>query len=136
MLSPRQFPFSPSVHIELFFPVVDPALLVCMMDCLGVDGALNVTFDSLDGLEDEVGWKVRELLDTAVSDSGCVVVPSVPEETYFDDGEMPAKAGVGLVFTPDMLKTPFEFCLVPSVGHTESNESFSQLIFGHDERGS
>ena len=135
MLSPGQFPFSPSLHIELFLPVVDPALFVCVVDCLGVDGALNVTFDPLDGLEDEVGGKIREFFDTAVSDNCGVGVRSVPEETYFDNGGMPAKAGVGFIFSPYMLKNPFEFRLVPGVGHTESNESFGQLIFGHDENG-
>lgn len=132
MLSSGQLPFSPGVHIERSLPIVYPALFVCVVDCLGIDGALNVTFDSLNGLKNEVGGKVRELLDTAVSDSCCVGVFFVSEETYFDDGKMSAKAGVRLVFTPDMLKNPFEFRLIPSVGDAEGDESRGQLIFGHD----
>lgn len=123
VLSTGQLPFSPGIHIKLSFPVVDPALSVCVVNGLGVYGAFNVTFDSLDGLEDEVGGKICELLDAAVSNSCGVGVSSVSEETYFDDGEMPAKTGVGLIFTPDMLKNPFELCLVPSVGDAEGDES-------------
>ena len=117
MLGTRQFSFSPSVHVEPSLPVVDPALFMCMVNRLGVDGALNVAFDALNGLEDEVGRQVGEFLDAAVSDNCGVAVPHISEETDFDYGEMPAKAGVGFVFTPDMLKAPFEFRLVPGAAN-------------------
>lgn len=102
-----------------------------MVNCLGIDGARNVALDSLYGLEDQVGGQIRELLDTAVTDDSGIVVPAVSEEADFDYGEMPTKAGVGLVFAPDVFKTPFKFRFVPSVGNTETNESFGKLIFGH-----
>lgn len=134
MLCTRQFSFSPSVHVEISLPVVDPALFICMVNRLCVDGALNVTFDPFNSLEDEVGRQVGKFLDAAVSDDGGVAVPRISEETYLDYGEMSAKASVGFVFTPNVLKTPFEFRLAPGFANAESDESFGELIFGHGEK--
>lgn len=117
MLCTRQLSFSPSVHVKLSLPIVDPALFMCMVNRLGVDGALNVAFDSLNSLEYEVGGQVGEFLDAAVSDNCGVAVSYVSEKTDFDYGEMPAKTGVGFIFAPYMLKTPFEFRLVPGVAN-------------------
>jgi hypothetical protein len=39
VLGTREFSFSPCVHVELSLPVVDPALFMCMVNVLCVDGA-------------------------------------------------------------------------------------------------
>lgn len=106
-----------------------------MVNCLGIDSTINIAFDSLHSLEDKVGRKICEFLHAAVSDNCGIAVPCISEKTDFDYGEMPAKAGLRFVFTPDMLKAPFEFRLVPCVTNAEGNESFSKLIFGHDAKG-
>ena len=135
MLGSRQLSLSPSVHVEAPLPSIYPALFVGMRDRFGIDSTLDIVFDALNSLEDEVGRKVRELLYAAVSDDGRVVVLVVPEKANFDNWEVAAQAGVRLIFTPDMLKPPLKFRLIPSVCHAEFNEPRSKLIFGHDEKG-
>lgn len=135
VLSTGQFSLSPCVHIELSLPVVDPAFLVSVVDCLGIYSALNVVFDSLDGLEDEIRREVREFLYAAVANYCGVAVSSVPQQANFDDWEMPAEAGVWFIFAPYVLKCPLKFCFVPSVRHTEFNEPRGEQKFGHDGQG-
>ena len=115
MLSTRQFPFSPSVHIEIFLPIVNPAFFICMANRRDIDGTFNIVLNSLNSLKYKVGRQTRKLLDATVSYNCSIEVTCISKETYLDYREMPAKASVGFIFTPDMFKTPLEFSLVPSV---------------------
>lgn len=122
MLGARQLSLSPGIHVEAPLPFIYPAFLMGMRNCLGVNGALDVIFDALNSLEDEIGRQVRELLYAAVPNNGGVVVPSVPEKANFNDRKVTTQTSIWLVLAPEMLKPPLKFCLIPRVCLTEVYE--------------
>jgi len=91
-----KIPLPHDVEIEIPFPIIDPALIIRVLDCLGIQRPFVILPNAFYGLEYLVGWQSCEFLYATVSYRRVVAVSLILQNAYFDDWEVTAQAGVRL----------------------------------------
>src|SRR5579884_2846145 len=88
----RQRSLPPRVEIELPLPVVDPAALVCVLDCLRVQRLGQIAANALKGGKNLPRWQAEKLMNADIADLCKVPVQPVLEHTDLFDWELAAEA--------------------------------------------